>query len=157
MSARNPHRTRIVLDTNLLVSGLIVPRGVPYTLLAEWRRGSFRLLVSDAILDEYAAVLARPQFATKYDLTAADVAALLRRMRTEGERIVPTETVPVAVRDPKDAHLLAAALGGNAAYLVTGDADLLILNGDMALGPLRIVTARAFLDDLARHEGGTDA
>ncbi len=157
MSARNPDRTRIVLDTNLLVSGLIIPRGLPHQLLAEWRRGRFRLLVSDAILAEYAAVLARPQFAAKYGLTAADVAALLRRMRTEGERVTPTETVPVAVRDPKDVHLLAAALGGNAAYLVTGDADLLVLNGDVALGPLRIATARAFLDDLSRWGREDDA
>ena len=75
-------------------------------------------------------------------------------MRTAGERVTPSETIPVAVRDPKDTHLLAAALGGNAAFLVTGDADLLVLNGDPALGPLRIVTARAFLDDLARREEG---
>jgi hypothetical protein len=79
------------------------------------------------------------------------------RMRAEGERVEPTGTIPVAVRDPEDVHLLAAALGGNAAYLVTGDADLPILNGDPALGPLRIVAARAFLDALARRRGGTGA
>jgi len=147
----------MVLDTNLLVSGLIVTRGLPRRLLDAWRQGAYRLLFTDAIRDEYATVLARPQFAAKYGLAPAEVAALLRRMRTEGERVTPRETIPVAVRDPKDTHLLAAALGGNAAFLVTGDADLLILDGDVALGPLRIVTARAFLDDLARRGGGTDA
>ncbi len=157
MRTGNPARTRIVLDTNLLVSGLIVPRGLPRRLLDEWRQGAYRLLVTDAILDEYAAVLARPQFAAKYGLAPGEVAALLRRMRAEGERVVPAETVPVTVRDPKDTHLLGAALGGDAAYLVTGDADLLILDGDPALGRLRIVTARSFLDDLAWRGGETDA
>jgi uncharacterized protein len=139
-------RTRIVLDTNLLVSGLIVPHGLPHRLIAEWRQGTFRLLVTDAILAEYAAVLGRPRFAEKYGLTPAVVAALLRRMRVQGERILPMEMVPVAVRDVKDIHLLVAALGGNADYLVTGDDDLLILNGDPALGSLRIVTVRTYFD-----------
>jgi len=62
----------------------------------------------------------------------------------------------VAIRDPKDIHLLAA-LGGDADYLITGDADLLVLAGDPTLGPLRIITARAFLDDLARRGREDDA
>lgn len=41
--------------------------------------------------------------------------------------------------------ILAAALGGGADYVVTGDADLLVLNGDPRLGNLRIVTAGDFL------------
>jgi len=157
MGNRSPIRTRIVLDTNLLVSGLIVPRGLPHRLLAEWRQGSFRLLVTDAILAEYAAVLARPHFAAKYGLTTAVVAALLRRMRVQGEWVTPKGTIPVAVRDPKDIHLLAAALGGNADYLVTGDADLLVLAGDPSLGALHIVMARAFLDDFAQWGREDDA
>ncbi len=157
MGSRNSRRTRIVLDTNLLVSGLILPRGLPHRLLAEWRQGGFRLLVTDTILAEYAAVLARRQFAEKYGLTVAVVAALRRRMRVQGERVTPQGTIPVAIRDAKDVHLLAAALGGNADYLVTGDADLLVLAGDPLLGPLRIVTARAFLDDLPRWGREDDA
>ncbi len=156
MGSRSPNRTRVVLDTNLLVSGLIMPHGLPHRLLAEWRQSGFRLLITDDILAEYATVLARPQFAAKYGLTATVVAALLRRMRVQGERVPPQGTVPVAVRDAKDIHLLAAALGGNADYLVTGDADLLVRAGDPALGPLRITTARTFLDDLLR-EGKDDA
>jgi putative PIN family toxin of toxin-antitoxin system len=152
MSAHNPARTRMVLDTNLLVSGLIVPHGLPHRLIAEWRDGRFRLLITDAILTEYAAVLTRPQFGEKYGLTPAIIAALLRRMRAEGEQVLPTGTVPVAVRDAKDIHLLAAALGGDAEYLLTGDADLLVLNGDPALGRLRIVTVRAYFNTRSAEE-----
>lgn len=58
----------------------------------------------------------------------------------------PIEAVPVTVRDTKDIHLRAAALGGNADYLITGDDDLLVLNGDPALGRLRIVTVRTYFN-----------
>ena len=156
MSARSPVRTRIVLDTNLLVSGLIVPHGLPHQLIAAWRRGAFRLLVTDAILAEYAAVLARPRFAEKYGLTPAVVAALLRRMRVQGERVTPAGMVPVAVRDVKDTHLLAAALGGDADYLITGDADLLVLDGDPALDQLRIVTVRTYFDARSVQPGKSE-
>lgn len=152
MSARSPIRTERVLDTNLLVSALIVPRGLPHQLITEWRQRRFRLLVSDAVLAEYAAVLTRPHFAEKYGLTPTVIAALLRRMRAEGERVIPTGTVPVAVRDAKDIHLLAAALSGDAEYLITGDADLLVLNGDPAPGRLRIVTVRAYFDARSAQE-----
>jgi len=55
----------------------------------------------------------------------------------------------VAVRDVKDEKILASAIEGAADYLVTGDADLLILNGNPALGTLKIVTVRDFLAVLA--------
>lgn len=73
-----------MLNTNLLVSGLIVPHGLPHRLITEWRQGAFRLLVTNAILAEYATVLTRPRFAEKYGLTLPVVAALLRRMRCRG-------------------------------------------------------------------------
>ncbi len=59
--------------------------------------------------------------------------------------IEPTSTLPVPVRDPKDEHILASGLGGNADYLITGDEDLLVLRYDKRLGTLRIVTVTEFL------------
>lgn len=49
------------------------------------------------------------------------------------------------VRDPKDVPILAAAIGGGADVLITGDNDLLVLSGDTRLGELRIMTAGQFL------------
>lgn len=107
--------------------------------------GAFQLLITDAILDEYATVLARPRFAAKYGLTPAMVAAVLRRLRAEGVPVIPAERIPVTVRDPKDVHLLAAAVGGHADYLITGDEDLLVLDGAPTLLPLQILTVRTYL------------
>jgi len=63
----------------------------------------------------------------------------------KAEIVIPVETVPVSVRDPKDDIVLATALTGEADFLVTGDVDLLVLNGHPAFGDLRIVVVREFL------------
>jgi predicted nucleic acid-binding protein len=68
----------------------------------------------------------------------------------DGEAVKARSSLPIDVRDEKDERVLEAALGGRADYLVTGDNDLLVLAGDPRLGALRIVTARAFLELLAR-------
>jgi len=62
------------------------------------------------------------------------------------EHVTPVGALPVVVRDPKDEKLLACALHGRADYLVSGDRDLLELDGNLALGMLRILTARDFVE-----------
>ncbi|MGD9893502.1 MAG: putative toxin-antitoxin system toxin component, PIN family [Dehalococcoidia bacterium] len=127
-----------------MVSGLLSDRGAAYQLLEAWRVGAFVLLYSDAIYAEYADVLPRPKFA-RYHLTPEIIAAFLRRVRRHGRRVTPRRRLPITVRDPKDDMVLAAALGGHADYLVTGDADLLDLRGRPELGTLQIVPVAEFL------------
>ncbi len=62
--------------------------------------------------------------------------------------IVPSSDIPVSLRDPKEEHILAAALAGKADYLVTGDDDLLVHQSDPRLGSLKIMTAAQFFDVL---------
>ena len=138
-----------VVDTNLLVSALLRQAGPPHALLAAWRRGAFALLVSPLLREEYARVLPRPKFRDKYGLTPEAVADLLILIDAQAVVVTPTAHLPVEVRDPKDDMVLAAALGGAADFLVTGDEDLLALAGDPQLGTLQIVTVRTFLDVLA--------
>ncbi len=136
---------RAVVDTNLVVSGLILKHGYPSQLVEALRQGCFRLVLSDALLEEYQRVLARPRFAQRYGLTLQEVRDFLTLLAT-AQRATPTRRLPVRVRDVKDTPVLATALGGKAAYLVTGDADLLTLDGHPKLPNLRILTVRAFLD-----------
>ena len=140
---------RVVLDTNIFVSAAITKVGIPHRLLLAWRAGAFTVLLSEAQRREIDEVLHRPAIADKYGLPAEELTDLLFVLDATAFPVVPRRRLPLAVRDPKDEHILAAALGGRADYLVTGDEDLLILDGDPRLGQLRMATPRAFLDVLA--------
>jgi putative PIN family toxin of toxin-antitoxin system len=68
---------RVVVDTNLFVSGLIAKRGLPHQLLDRWRKGSFVLLISEEQREEIKIVLDRPAIAERYGITPEERAELL--------------------------------------------------------------------------------
>jgi putative PIN family toxin of toxin-antitoxin system len=138
-------RVRAVVDTNLFVSGLILKQGHPYQLVEALRQGGFLLVLSDVLLEEYRRVLSRQRFAQRYGLTPQEVRDFLTLLAT-AQKATPQRRLPVRVRDIKDNKVLATALGGKAGYLVTGDEDLLTLDGHPKLPNLRILTVRAFLE-----------
>ncbi len=137
-------RPRAVVDTNLFVSGTILKRGNPYRLLLAWRASAFTLLLTGQQREELEDVFGRPAITERYRINQTEVEEL-RSGFDAAEPVVPSEAVPVYVRDPKDVKILAAALGGGADYLVTGDQDLLVLGGNPLLGSLSIVTVAEFL------------
>ncbi len=147
---------RATVDTNLFVSGAISPTGAPRRLLRAWTDGRFRLVLSADHHAELADVLARPKLARLFRIEPADLAELLAGLAAV-PRVIPAPTIPLTVRDPKDAKIVAAALGGEADYLVTGDDDLLVLARDPRLGRLRIVTVAAFLAVLGEQKGEGEA
>lgn len=115
---------RVVVDTNALVSRLLLPDSVAGRAV----RGivdEARLLLSDPLLEELARVLARPKFDRYVTLEERqDFIRLLVRI---------AEPVPIlrrvrACRDPGDDLVLELAVNGHADLVVTGDADLLALD-----------------------------
>ena len=144
---------KVVIDTNLFVSGLILKRGNPYELLEAWRHKGFMLLISDALETEIAEVLLRPKIKEKYHLTTDEVEDTLRLLHTDALRSDPAPTLPLSLRDPKDEKVLALAIGGEADYLVTGDGDLLSVHNNPGLGELQIVRPAAFLALLKTEHG----
>ncbi len=145
-----------VVDTNLIVSAFLTRRGPPHALLQALYAGAFRLLLSDPLQDEYARVLARPRLVQRFALSADEVGAFFRFLAHRAQPVTLRGTLPLAVCDTKDEHVLATALEGSADNLVTGDEDLLVLAGDEQLGSLRIVTVRAFLDLLEGNQPDSD-
>ena len=120
---------RVVLDTNVLLSGIAYPASVPGKILAAWRHGSVDVLLSGYILDELRRVL--PRLAHRHGLTAAEIDDLVDALSIQAEVIEPLPGVEAALRDMDDqpvlGTLLAARQRSIADYLITGDKDLLVL------------------------------
>lgn len=131
---------RVVLDTNIFVSMLL--GGRLGTLNDDWKAEKFVLVVSDAIVSEYADVLLRP----KLRLAADTVAAILDRVQRKAVFVTPDGELSVIADDPTDNKFLDAALAANADYVVSGDAHILNLE---SFRSIPILTARRFLELLS--------
>lgn len=117
---------RVVIDTNVLVSAVIRPQGTTGQVLYQLRARRFNLLMSRVAFDELVSVLFRPKLRTKYQLTDNTLRPVLRLIYLRSLILQPQEKV-IACRDPKDDIYLELAIAGKADYIVTGDADLLVL------------------------------
>jgi len=120
---------RIVLDTNVLLSGLAYPASVPGKILAAWRHGAIEVLLSPYILDELRRVL--PKLAHRHGLSSTEIDDLVDMLSIQAEVIEPAATNEPRLRDLNDrpvlGTLLMALQSSTADYLVTGDKDLLAL------------------------------
>ena len=129
---------RLVLDTNVILSGLLFPGSTPRRALLEAQSG--QVLGSDATLLELVQVMVRPRFDWYLDRSV--------RQRLVAEFMNSCEAIPVldpirACRDPKDDKFLEVAMNGQADVIVTGDRDLLDLNPFRGIA---ILTPRAHLE-----------
>jgi putative PIN family toxin of toxin-antitoxin system len=115
---------RIVVDTNALISRLLLPRSVPGQAICK-ATVTAQLLASDATLAELADVLARPKFAPYVSIQ--DRQQFIRLLGRVAE-MVPITHVIRACRDPRDDKFLELAVNGGAGVIITGDKDLLALN-----------------------------
>lgn len=107
---------RIVLDTNVVVSGLLRPYGAPAQIVRLVAGGDVVLAYDSRILGEYREVLRRP----KFGFDGERVAALLAQIRADGV-VVAASPLPVRLPDPDDEPFLEVALASGARCLVTGN------------------------------------
>ena len=132
---------KAVLDTNVLVSAILIRGGNEDRILRAWQHGAFELVLSAALLEEVSRVLAYPKLRRHRRFSEAEVVELLGLLAARSI-VTPGLTTVRQCRDPEDDKFLAAGLEGGAQYLVTGDKDLLDLE---AYRGLRIVRPAAFL------------
>ncbi len=107
---------KIVLDTNVLVSGLLSPFGIPSEIVRIVSIVELHLCYDVRILAEYRQVLLRP----KFTFPRHQVEALLDQVEAGG-LLVGARPLPEALPDPDDEVFLAVALAGQARFLVTGN------------------------------------
>ena len=112
---------RVILDTNVLLSGLLISRGAPAQLLDAWERKLFTLVACDALIAELRDVAGRPFFKARLRASATELLAAGLRDFSLFCQDLPSG--PIAP-DPKDSYLLALAEASEAEYLVTSDKEL---------------------------------
>jgi putative PIN family toxin of toxin-antitoxin system len=107
----------IVLDTNVLISGLLNPHGPQGRILDMLLDGRLHLLYDDRILAEYRDVLARPKLEISEDLANA----VIRYLRLSGNHVTASPLPVKTVSDPDDLPFVEVTISGEAEFLVTGN------------------------------------
>jgi uncharacterized protein len=131
---------RLVIDTNILISALLVSASLPAHLVVLWRVGRFDLLTSAEQVEELMRVSRYPKIRAR--LTPALAGRLINDLREVAIMVANLPTVDTCA-DPYDNYLLATAAAGAADFLVTGDKrDLLRLKLHEGA---RIITVHDFL------------
>lgn len=118
---------RVVLDTNVFISGLIVPESTPGKILKAWRSASLDLVISEPLLGELRRVLSYPKIHQRLHWGEQQIDRYLLLLRFFVEVVDVAEVSASVPRDHADEPVLATLLASNADYLVTGDDDLLSL------------------------------
>lgn len=137
---------KVVLDTNIFVSSLLVKAGLPAQVLDAWRERQYLLIVSPAIIAEIRATLSYSRIRRKYAITDEDVEHLVALLEQDA-LLVPgdADVVGSIPEDPADEMVLACAIDAQADVIVSGDRHLVDLSSYRSIP---VLTARQFLERL---------
>jgi putative PIN family toxin of toxin-antitoxin system len=131
-------RERVVIDTNVFISGMLSATSTPARVVVHAMEHD-QLLASTETLRELMTRLMAPKFDRYVSRERRN--ALLERLAPNVEMVEVVQHV-LASRDPKDDKFLEVALNGGADVLVSGDADLLTLHPFRGIA---ILTPAAYL------------
>lgn len=138
---------RAVLDSSVLVSAFLTPRGSVARLLRAPTLERYRLCLSEPILVETAEVLlTKPRLRRMFAYADDAVSDYIRWLGIEAEIVANIPELRVVTADPKDDPIIATAVAAHADYLVTGDRAHLLPIGEYE--GIRVVSPRVFLEHL---------
>jgi putative PIN family toxin of toxin-antitoxin system len=133
---------RAVLDTNVLISGVIAT-GVPHELLVSGFDHEYQLVVSVATLTEFRETLLK--YPKRFHMDEDEVQAEVETVRYFAEFVDPQEDITAVEDDSDDDKFLEAAVAGDVDYIVSGDSHLLSLDSFRGID---IVEPRTFYEHL---------
>ncbi len=120
---------RVVIDTNVLISGLFGIQNAPSAhILNAIRDQKIIMITSPLILEEIREVIHRERIIKLTKMTPKEQEHFMNMLIERSEIVEGTRNMPKNSRDKKDDKFLSCALDAQADYIVTGDQDLLILN-----------------------------
>jgi uncharacterized protein len=133
---------RLVIDTNVLVSAVLKPDGLQRTVFLLATTKPARWYVSGPIMEEYAAVLARPELKIRKSLRLQ----FIQLIKNHSYSVTPSR-LPQLTTDPDDNIFLECADAARADYLVTGNQR----HFPRFWKKTKIIHSREFLDIVAPH------
>jgi len=122
---------RVVLDTNVLLSGIAYPGSIPGRIVSAWSLGSIEVILSNFIIDELRRRVL-PRLAGRHGMTPEEMDDFVDILALQCELVEPREELAAQLRDALDIPVLGTLLaaidaGNETVSLITGDKDLLAL------------------------------
>ena len=129
---------RVILDTNVIVSGIFFS-GPPFQILNAWRNRLLQLVISTDILAEYqrVAVILGEKYST------VDMNSILNLLTVNSEIVVAPPLTEFVSADPNDDMFIACALASKTKIIVSGDKHLLDIDGYQGI---QVLKPRTFVD-----------
>jgi len=129
---------RIVLDTNVLISGIFFS-GPPSQILKAWGNQGFQIVLSQQILDEYQRVA--EDLSSKFP--TIDILPIIELVTIQGQ-FINTQGFDISVcEDPDDDKFIECAVAGKCKTIISGDKHLLKLTGYQGI---TVLNPRNFVD-----------
>ncbi|MBE7535704.1 MAG: putative toxin-antitoxin system toxin component, PIN family [Anaerolineales bacterium] len=137
---------RVVIDTNILISGLLSKKGAPAKIMDFWRERKFIVITSESAIREAERVMVELAASGKYFISNEDIQSLSNLLREDALLVSgQTDVQGTVPQDPDDEKFIAIALEGEATVIMSGDHHLLDLG---SYGNISFQTARQFLDSI---------
>mgnify|MGYP000400864207 CR=1 FL=1 len=118
---------RVVIDTNVVVSRYIAPRGTIAQVFRLWEGGHCDLVVSPEIVQEYERVLTEPAIRAMDRMSDDELAVVMSGFASLAVHVAPEDRLHLVPQDPTDDKFVECAVAGKADYVVSGDKHLLAL------------------------------
>lgn len=129
---------RVVVDTNVLISGIFFS-GPPYKIIQAWRCGKLVIVFSESIHEEYHRV--SDELSAQF--SDIDASPFLVLLIAHGELVNAPDLTGQVCADPDDDKFLACAISGKCKTIVSGDKELLKVDGYRGINVLK---PREFVD-----------
>ena len=114
--------TRIVFDTNVLISSILWDNSVAQKFLFKCINENTQIFSSQEIIEEYKEILARD-----FDYGEQEIVELLERIYQFLTLVSPSKKIDVVKDDSDDNKIIECAIESNAKYIISYDKHLLKL------------------------------